>query len=246
MAGKAQKYLVAYSGVLTLVFAVVVLTGATSTRSEGFDTIDVQRINVREADGTLRMVISSEGRFPGAIFGDREYPHPRDAAGMIFLNDEGMENGGLIFGGGKGEDGEVDSGGHLSFDPYDRDQAVALSQIQNDGRIVRAGLLVNDTGSRSVEALLRELERIGTLPESEREAARSALFAENREEGGGLRQRVFVGKDKAQQSVVTLADAEGKPRLVLQVTPQGEAKIEFLDTDGEVQRVLGPGDLDKG
>src|SRR5690606_35132336 len=46
MSISAQKYLVAYSGVLTLVFAAVVLTGATDTRSEKFDTIEVQRINV--------------------------------------------------------------------------------------------------------------------------------------------------------------------------------------------------------
>ena len=38
MASTAQKFLVAYSGVLTLAFAAVVLTGATSTRSAKFDS----------------------------------------------------------------------------------------------------------------------------------------------------------------------------------------------------------------
>lgn len=242
MASTAQKFLVAYSGVLTLAFAAVVLTGATSTRSAKFDTIDVQRINLREPDGTLRMVVSNRAGFPGAIFGDHEYKHPREAAGMIFFNDEGIENGGLIFGGGRGKDGKPDSGGHLSFDPYDRDQALSLSQIESDG-VVRAGLQVNDTGSRSIEALLAGMERIDALPESEREAARKALFDGDRAQGGGLTPRVFVGKDRAQQSVVTLNAADGKPRLVLQVTPQGEAKIDFLDADGKVQRTLGAGDL---
>src|SRR5690606_33717998 len=191
MASTAQKFLVAYSGVLTLAFAAVVLTGATSTRSAKFDTIDVQRINLREPDGTLRMVVSNKAAFPGAIFGDREYRHPREAAGMIFFNDEGMENGGLIFGGARGKDGEPDSGGHLSFDPYDRDQALSLSQIESGG-VVRAGLQVNDTGSRSIEDLFRGMARIDALPEAQREAARKALFEEDQAQGGGLKSRVFV------------------------------------------------------
>jgi hypothetical protein len=240
MASVTQKYLVAYSGVLTLAFAVVVLTGATSTRSAKFDTIDVQRINVREADGTLRMVVSNHGRFPGAIFQDREYPHERDAAGMIFYNDEGSENGGLIFNGSKGADGKTNSGGHISFDPYDRDQALSLSQIEEDGT-VRAALAINDTGSLSIEGVFREMERIKAWPEAEREAAMKALRSQD---GGGAR-RLFVGKNDRQVSVVALSDAKGKTRLLLRVTPEGEAKIEFLDADGEVQRTLAPEDLRK-
>lgn len=231
----AQKYLVAYSAAITLVFAVVVLTGAAADRSAKFDTIDVQRINVREADGTLRMVVSNEGRFPGAIFQGREYPHPRDAAGMIFYNDEGTENGGLIFNGGKDAGGETNSGGHISFDPYDRDQAISLSQIEEDG-VVRAALAINDTGTVSIESVLREMERIKTLPEAERDEAMKAL----RSQGGGSAQRVFVGKNDKQVSVVALSDANGQPRLLLRVTPEGEAKIEFLDADGNVQQTLAP------
>lgn len=245
MTNATQKFLIAWSSALTLAFAVVVLTGATTRRSQAFDTIDVQRINVREPDGTLRMVISSRDRFPGAIFGDREYPHPRDAAGMVFYNDEGMENGGLIFGGGKGDDGKPDSGGHLSFDPYDRDQTVALTQVESDG-VVRAGLTINDTGSQSIEALFQELERIEALPESEREAARNAAFEARRAEGQGSARRLFVGKDREQVSTVLLADASGKPRLRLRVTPGGAATIEFLDADGKVLRTLAPEDPAKG
>ncbi len=234
----AHKYLVAYSAILTLAFAVVVLTGAAADRSAKFDTIDVQRINVREADGTLRMVVSNRGRFPGAIFQDREYAHARDVAGMIFYNDEGMENGGLIFNGSKGADGKVNSGGHISFDPYDRDQALSLSQIEEDG-VVRAALSINDTGNRSIEGVLQEMERIKALPEAERDQAMQALRAQD---GHGA-PRLFVGKNDKQVSVIALNDASGKSRLRLQVTPQGEARIEFLDADGKVQRTLGPEDL---
>ena len=238
MNSSAQKYLVAYSGVLTLVFAIVVLTGASATRSEKFDTIDVQRINVREPDGTLRMVVSNTAAFPGAIFGDREYEHPRPMAGMIFYNDEGMENGGLIFNGSRDDAGNTNSGGHLSFDPYDRDQAISLTQIEQNGT-VRAALQINDTGTTSVESIFREMERIRTLPEAERGEAMKAL----RSQADSGARRLFVGKNDKQASVIALSDANGKPRLLLRVKPEGGASIEFLDADGNVQRTLAPEDL---
>lgn len=88
---KSERYLACYSGLLTLVFAVVVLTGAAQSRVAKFEQIDVQRINVREKDGTLRMVVSGHDTFPGLIVRDKEYPHPRPQAGMLFYNDEGTE-----------------------------------------------------------------------------------------------------------------------------------------------------------
>ncbi|MNH59911.1 hypothetical protein D3C73_117870 [compost metagenome] len=61
----AQKALIAYSGVLTAVFVGVMVSGAVSGAGPArFTEIDVQRINVREPDGTLRMVISNQTAFP--------------------------------------------------------------------------------------------------------------------------------------------------------------------------------------
>jgi hypothetical protein len=45
---------------------------------------------------------------------------------------------------------------------------------------------------------------------------------------------VFVGKDRNRASLVTLADANGKARLVMKVQADGAASIEFLDADGKV------------
>lgn len=39
------------------------LSGVTAPATK-FDTIDVQRINVREPDGTLRLTISNKARIP--------------------------------------------------------------------------------------------------------------------------------------------------------------------------------------
>src|SRR5690554_4138120 len=76
-----SRFLVVYSGLLTAVFAVLVLTGAASSGKASFEEIDVQRLNLREPDGTLRYVLSSSARFPGLIIRGEEHPHPRPNAG---------------------------------------------------------------------------------------------------------------------------------------------------------------------
>ena len=63
----------------------------------------------------------------------KEIPHPnRRSAGIIFFDDEGTENGGLIFGGNK-KSGEATSYGHLSFDQYEQDQVVLLEKNEENG-----------------------------------------------------------------------------------------------------------------
>lgn len=138
-----QRFLMIYSGVLTAVFAATVL-GAAVSRTK-FDTLDVQRINIVEPDGTLRMVIASHARLPGIIVKGHEQGFDRPQAGMLFYNDEGSETGGLIFGGHRNARGEVvDSGGSLSFDRYNANQVVQLLGV-DDHEDRMAGLAVSDS-----------------------------------------------------------------------------------------------------
>ena len=94
MKPSVQKFLTAYSAVLSTVFAIVLLMAARSHRSETFDEITVRRINLVEPDGTLRMVLSNHDQMPGIIVKGKEFPKvDRPEAGMLFYNDEGSENG---------------------------------------------------------------------------------------------------------------------------------------------------------
>jgi hypothetical protein len=121
------------------------LLTAAGTKSDNFQEITVQRINVVEPDGTLRMIISNHARLPGIIVHGEERPFPRPQAGMLFYNDEGSENGGLIFGGRRNAKGEVvDSGGSLSFDKYEANQIVQLAGV-DDKEDRFAGLIVTDS-----------------------------------------------------------------------------------------------------
>jgi len=144
-----QRFLTVYSGVLTLVFAVTVLCSfSVRNKSETFDQITVHRINLVEPDGTLRMVISNHAQLPGIIVRGKEQSFARHQAGMLFYNDEGSENGGLIFSGRRNEKGEVvDSGGSLSFDKYADNQIVQLAGV-DDKEDKFAGLIVSDNNRR--------------------------------------------------------------------------------------------------
>lgn len=139
-----QRALVVYSCVLSTVVAVVLLAGARNAGSAEKE-LTVERINVVEPNGTLRMVISNHAKLPGIISHGKEQAFERPQAGMIFYNDEGSENGGLIFGGRRNEKGEVvDSGGSLSFDKYDGNQTVQLIGV-DDKEDRLSGLIVSDS-----------------------------------------------------------------------------------------------------
>jgi hypothetical protein len=233
---KLSRLLLAYSAVVMTAAAGFSLSHAVGQQKvTAFDTIDVQRLNVREADGTLRMAIANKALFPGAIFKGKEYPHASraDTAGMIMFDDEGTEDGGLIFGGKTGPDGKVQSFGHLSFDQYMQDQVVNLEQSEYDGRRA-AGLTINDMPDAPMD--IETLSRIESMKDGpEKQAIIKKLIAE----GAGGRHRLFVGKqDKT--AMLALDDAAGKPRVVMKVTPEGAASIEFLDEAGKTVRTVTP------
>jgi hypothetical protein len=47
-------------------------------------------------------------------------------------------------------------------------------------------------------------------------------------------QRVFVGRTANDEAVVSLADAKGRPRIVMSVGAADVATLQFLDEDGKV------------
>ena len=131
-----QRLLLIYVGVLTLILSIMLLTGAGPARKTSFDEIDVKRLNIVEPDGTVRLVISDKTLFPGLIVQGKEYPYDRHTAGMLFFDDEGTENGGLIFGGMKDKNGQIESYGHLSFDKYMGDQSMALGPDRKRDKLI--------------------------------------------------------------------------------------------------------------
>lgn len=185
--------------------------------------LDVERINIREPDGTLRMVISNRDGFPGSFFKGKEIERPdrRHAAGLLFLNDEGTENGGLIWA-GKMRDGKPDAGASLTFDRYENDQTIQLLQRDGGDRDL-AALIISDRSARPLYTMDGE----------------TPVLSEDAKAGAP---RMFIGKSMDRASVVMLQDANGMPRLILKVDPDGTSSIEFLDEKGKPVKTIGPKD----
>jgi hypothetical protein len=225
------RFLAAYSGVVTLLFAATILTGfARTPKKASFDEITVGRINIVEPDGTMRMILSNKSEAPGLILKGKEYPHPdRKTAGIIFFNDEGTENGGLIFGGAKDKDGKVQSHGHLSFDQYDQDQVFTIDAGEQNGRR-QSGIGIWDRGDYPIMDALEMVQRIQKMPAGEREAEVKKF----RDSHPGDAQRAYLGRSADRSVGLRLMDQQGRERLRLRVNPDGTPVLQFLDAAGKV------------
>lgn len=236
MQSRINRYLLAYVLVVSTISGGALINQAVGASNKAaFDEIDVKRINIREEDGTLRMVISNTQRFPGIIVKGKEQPHPnRRTAGVLFFNEEGTENGGLTFDGSK-RNGKVSSGGHLSFDRYEQDQVIQLTQGEEEGQRF-AALIMTDRPDKAMD--FAGMAKATELPAGPaREEAMKKLIAEGT---FGAQTRVQVGRWRDRSSGVVLHDAAGRPRLKLAVTADGAASIEFLDEKGKVARTVTP------
>lgn len=228
----SQRFLAVYSGVLTVVFCVTVFAGFAESRAkvQDLDEINVHRINVREPDGTLRMVISNMASFPGAIIKGKEYPHPRHTAAVLFFDNEGTEDGGLIFGGQKGpHDAYPQSYVHLSFDQYMQDQVLALDAGQEKGKKYST-IDINDVGDYPITDALAAESRILKLPKAQQKLA----WEEFKKTHPGDMNRIKLGRLGDKSTVLEMKDATGKNRIVMKVAPDGAPSLEFLDAQGKV------------
>lgn len=190
---KEVRFLKIYAAVATLFCATFLAAFAAQNRKPRFEEIDVERINIVEKDGRLRMVISNQERqHPGIANGKiikRDHPRP---SGMIFFNHVGDEMGGFIFGdnGGKGHFGQ------LTFDKVGGDQSIGFRYLESDNGTYETGIQIWQQPS--------------------------------------FQGRLFVGKQRDNSAVLLMSDVEGRPRIRMQVAPDGTPKLEFLDEAGRV------------
>ena len=235
----SRRFLAVYSGCLTVMFAITVLAGFGRPRPENasFDQITVRRINVVEPDGTVRLVISDKNEFPGLYLHGKEIKRAdrKDSAGMLFVNDEGTEDGGLIYGASKDGGKGPSSFSHLSFDQYDQDQTLVLGASLEDGRKA-SGVTVNDVGGYVITPeFIADAERVKAMPS---DAARPAEWARFKRKYPGDAERGFFGRQTDESVGVSLRDVQGRVRASLTVKPDGEPVLQFLNADGKVTKEI--------
>lgn len=218
--------------------AVVMLCGARAPSRATFDEITVGRINIVEPDGTRRLIISNRAQFPGLYEQGVEKPRPdrTDKAGMLFINDEGTENGGLIQNGHQTADGRISAGLALSFDRFRQDQALQLLHTDTE-TTSSSSLIINDVPAyttTSGDDMSRFAAEAAKLPRAER----GAYWQRLSDEGRLAQPRVYLGTTRDKASALVLNDAHGRPRLQLIVAGDGEPQIQMLDATGKVLKTV--------
>jgi hypothetical protein len=218
-----------FSGLCFLVFAFAAFRSAQPAPARNLGEISVERINVVDTDGTLRMVISNKNRMHPGVIDGVTVDRPRAIAGMLFFNDQGDEVGGLTFT-GQERNGARTAKASFTFDQLKQDQTIGLMYEEGDGQRA-AGLQVWDRSDSRLSELISKLNAANKIENAdERQKAIAAVRAAA---PPGPR-RVFVGKEGDRSATVSLADADGRPRLTLVVGADGKAAIEVRGENGTV------------
>jgi hypothetical protein len=232
------RLLQAYAVVSSLAFvffAVAALSQTPTSSAHKIDELTVQRINVVDADGTLRLVMSNKDRMHPGVMDGVTINRPRPIAGLLFFNDEGDEVGGLAYS-GQERDGQRRASAQLAFDQFKQDQTIAISYAENNGQR-SAGLQVWDRSDTRLSELIKKLNEANAIQDA---AAREKAVQAARASAPPGPRRVFVGKNQEKAATMSLADANGRPRLTMTVTADGAASIDFLDESGKAVKRVTP------
>ncbi|RFZ94499.1 hypothetical protein D0C36_02835 [Mucilaginibacter conchicola] len=226
---KQVKILKVYSAVLTLVVLAGLFFGFTYVAGNAkFKEIDVERINIVEKTGKLRMVISnSERQHPGIIDG-KTLPKRQREPGMIFFNTDGDECGGLVYDGTRKEAGFA-----ISIDKYRNDQIMQLQYNDNteNGKSIRSyGLKFWDRPENFSAGQL--LTKFDSLKKLNNEAALKAGVADWQKQGLVGQDRMFVGKNSDNEVGLFIKDKNGKPRIYLYVDNNNKVVFKAMDEQG--------------
>lgn len=229
------RFLEAWIVITTLAAIVFAASAFRQAKPGNLGEITVERINVVDRDGTLRLVIANKDRMHPGVIGGKTLQRPRPFAGFIFFNDQGDEAGGMTLT-GREANGRRTADAGLMFDQLGQDQTIGFDYTEEDGQRA-AAFKVWDRPDTPLAELVDKVNAANAVADP---AARQAALARVRAAAPQPAQRVFVGKSRDRVASVQLADAQGRNRLRLKVEASGAASIEFLDADGKVVRRVGP------
>lgn len=224
-----------YSLLMTAAFGVMAFAAfRQGTQNTKFTEIDVERINIVEPDGKLRMVISNRPRSIGPIYKGTPFGYLGGGRpGMIFFNDEGTENGGLTFTGSRGADGRYRASSGFSFDQFDQDQILYFQYSDNNGQR-RMGMTIADRADANIFDIVQQRDSLMKMPDGPARTAAIEKLMGPRDGVPMFAQRIYVGRDPSKNAMVNLSDKNGKLRIRMMVDSLNRPSLDFLDENGKV------------
>lgn len=194
-------------GVWSLLAYVVGANAARAGAGSGLEhltlaELTVERVNVVDSVGKVRVVISGPERFPNPVVAGKEYPRSIKPGGLVFYKSNGDEAGGI---------GLIDVGkqtkNFMMFD-YSNSEALGLGISEVEGGAYAAGITLLDR-----VALDADIARVGSVGKE-----RISIGNEN----GAP--RVILSDSRGQQRVRLYVDASGAGKLEIR---DADGKVVF-------------------
>ncbi|WP_096270257.1 hypothetical protein [Paucisalibacillus globulus] len=208
------------------------------TKRDHYTQLNVEKLNIVDKEGKVKMTLFNQENIPPLIMDGKDIlPGHRQndpISGIMFYNGIGEECGGLIFGSEVDEDGNLFSGGSLTFDQYKQDQVVQMYFSEDNGES-SYGFSVFDRPNIPLSKVMEQQDQIinSGLSDEEKTKELDALYE-------GNTQRAFMGKDIHGNVSVQLWDSKGNPRIRMVVDENDVPRMEFLNEKGEVTYKLPP------
>jgi hypothetical protein len=152
--------------------------------------------------------------------------------GLLFFGENGNEVGGLVFDGNQGKG----QGGSLTFDKFRSDQTIQFVHEERPDGTYFAGLKLNDQNI-PLNELMEKLKVIEKLPSKE---SQESAYNDLREQGLLMVERLRIGRDRDESSLLQMKDAKGKVRLEIRVEADGNPRLIFKDSNGRTTYSLPP------
>jgi hypothetical protein len=198
--------------------------------------LDAQQINIREKDGTLKAVLSNSEGF-SKIGESRRQGVP--FSGLMFYNQEGDEEGGLVYS-GKAIPGGQDADVTLTFDQYRQDQNIYLHHEEHKDARMRSiddGLTII---SRPDQSQVKEEYTLYAAMDKLSGEERDALRLKSLQEGKISTRRLFVGDRRGVKDNTPYDDAGifiknrwGRDSIKLYVDYDNKPHLEVYDQLGK-------------
>jgi hypothetical protein len=201
--------------------------------------VSVERLEIREPDGSLAFALANSAH-PTVATMDGEVLLADQAAerrhpNFIYFDGNGDEVGGLMLRTVDGPDGPSVSR-FMTFDGMDHQEVLVLGHNQ--------GPAGSTTGLRVFQhapgaTLIGGLRDVGAEPGATRAELQAAIAAIPEDERAERMRsllgitRLELGTSLEGEAGLTLHDAEGRPRIVLETPADGEPSLRFLDENGE-------------
>jgi len=225
---KELTFLRAYALFTAIGFLALVSYAFNTSNNRKFGTIDVERINVVEKNGDLKLVISNSEQQHSGVINGKPIPKRQRPAGMIFFNSMGDECGGLIYDAMDKEAGLV-----LSVDKFRDDQVMQLQYSENPELKKRKyGLQLWDYPKEDTfdtrMTRLNEISKLKTTKEKQQ------AYLKMQKDSLLSNERMFVGKKTNNELGVFINDNTGKPRIKIYIDKNNKPKMEFFDKEGKL------------